>query len=318
MKVRLLASALCVALTSGVAHAEYPDRPIRVLVGYSPGGSADLIARLVTGAMSEKLGQPIVIESRPGAGSTIASNALAKAPADGYVLGLATGNIYGVDQTAYSVSYTADDFTPINLLGSYPLILAVNTETGPKSFSEFMDKAKANPGTMFYSSSGIAGSPHTSAVMLQDYMGTEFTHVPFKGGNPALVAVAQGEVDFSMGTAPSVLPLGRGEKVRMLAISSAKRSPIAPELPTIAESGVDGFEYSFWFGLFGPAGLPDDVTQKLFEVSKEVLADPQVQDKLIKIGSEAGTFQSREDFVTFAKENGEFTLEKVNRARSLE
>lgn len=298
--------------------SDYPNRPIRVLVGYSPGGSADLIARVVTSAMSDKLGQPIIIESRPGAGSTIASNAIARAPKDGYILGLATGNLYGVDQSAYNVSFTGDDFTPINLLASYPLILAVNAEKGPKTFAEFMAKAKANPGKMFYSTSGIAGSPHTSAVMLQDYMGTEFTHVPFKGGNPALVAVASGEVDFSMGTAPAVLPLGRGDKVRMLAVSSAKRSPIAPELPTIAESGVKDFEYSFWFGLFGPAGMPDDVTQKLFEVSREVLADPDIQQRLIQVGSEAGAFQTQAAFAKYARENGEFTLEKVKRAIALE
>lgn len=319
MKVRHIAGALSMMLLVGASQASgYPDRPIRVLVGYSPGGSADLIARVVTSAMSEKLGQPIVIESRPGAGSTIASNVIARAPKDGYLLGLATANIYGVDQSAYSVSYTGDDFTPINLLASYPLILAVNPEKGPKTFAEFMAKAKANPGTMFYSSSGIAGSPHTSAVMLQDYMGTEFTHVPFKGGNPALVAVASGEVDFSLGTAPAVLPLGRGGKVRMLAVSSAQRSQIAPDLPTIAESGVKDFEYSFWFGLFGPVGMPAEVTQKLFEASRAALADPEIQKRLIQIGSEAGTFQTQAEFAKYARENGAFTLEKIKRAQSLE
>jgi tripartite-type tricarboxylate transporter receptor subunit TctC len=317
MKLRLIAGALGAVFAMGAVQAAgYPDRPIKVLLGYAPGGSGDLIARIVTSAMAEKLGQPMVIDTRPGAGSTLASALLARAPKDGYTLGLITGNIYGVDQMSYSVTYTPEDFTPINLLGSYPLILGVNPEKGPKTFAEFMQRAKDNPGKMFYSTSGIGGSPHTSAVMLQDFMGTKFTAVPFKGGNPALVAVASGEVDFSIGTAPSVLPLGRGDKVRMLAITSAKRSPIAPDLPTVAESGVPGFEYSFWFGLYGPAGMPEDVVKKLFEVSREVLADPEVQKKLIQIGSEAGDFQSQEAFAKYAAENGKFTLEKVKQAHA--
>ncbi len=317
MKKRLLISAASALFVVGAAHAtDYPDRPIKVLVGYSAGGSGDTIARIVTAAMAEKLGQSIVVENKPGAGSTIASTTIANAPKDGYTLGLATGNIYGVDQFAYNVSYTADDFTPINRLASYPLILAVNAEKGPKTFKEFLEKAKANPGSMFYSSSGVAGSPHTSAVMLQDFMDADFTHVPYKGGKPALLAVAAGDVDFSMGTAPSVLPLGRGDKVRMLAVSTAERSAVAPDIPTIAESGVADFDYSFWFGLFGPAGLPKDVAEKLTNTVSAVLADPEVQKKLLASGSEAGAFESAAAFDAFAKDNGAFTLERVKRAKS--
>jgi len=223
-----------------------------------------------------------------------------------------------VDQMVYDVSYTADDFTPINLLASYPLILAVNPETGPKTFEEFAEKARANPGTMFFSTSGVGGSPHTSSVMLQDYLETEFTHVPYKGGNPALLAVAAGDVDFSMGTAPSVLPLGRGDRVRMLAVSSAERSQLAPDLPTIAESGVPGFDFGFWFGLFGPAGLPDDVVEKLSQATIEVLRDPELQKRLVAAGSEANPFDSPEAFDAFARENGAFVLERVKRAQAFE
>ena len=318
MKKRLLFGALSAMFAISAAQAtSYPDRPIRVLVGYSAGGAGDSIARIVTGAMSQVLGQPIVVENRAGAGSSIASNAIATAPKDGYTLGLATGNIYGVDQLVYKVSYTADDFTPINRLASYPLILAVNPEKGPKTFQEFVTKAKANPGTMFYSTSGIGGSPHTSAVMLQDLIGTEFTHVPFKGGNPALLAVAAGDVDFSMGTAPSVLPLGRGDRVRMLAVSTPERSQLAPDLPTIAESGLPGFEFSFWFGLFGPAGLPPEVTKKLSDATVVVLNDPEVQKRLIAAGSEAGPFASPAAFEAYARRNGAQVLEGVKKAQAV-
>ena len=318
MKTRLFIGALGAVFAMGSAQASgYPDRTIKVLVGYSAGGAGDTIARIVTGAMSQVLGQPIVVENKAGAGSSIASNAIATAPKDGYTLGLATGNIYGVDQLVYKVSYKPEDFTPINRLASYPLILAVNPEKGPKTFQEFMAKAKANPGTMFYSTSGIAGSPHTSSVMLQDLMGTEFTHVPFKGGKGALLAVAAGDVDFSMGTAPSVLPLGRGDKVRMLAVSTAERSQLAPNLPTISESGLPGFEFSFWFGLFGPAGLAPDVTQKLADAVAVVLNDPEVQKRLIAAGSEAGPFASPAQFEAFARKNGAQVLEGVKKAQAV-
>lgn len=320
MKIRLLIGALSAVFLTGVGHAaDYPERPIKVLVGYTAGGSGDSIARIVTGAMSQILGQPIVVENRPGAGGTIVANALANAPKDGYTLGLGTGNQYGVDQYVYKASYTPEDFTPINLLARYPLILAVNAEKGPKTFKEFEERVKANPDSMFYSSSGIGGSPHTSSVMLQDYMGAKFTNVAYKGGNPALLAVAAGDVDFSMGTAPSVLPLGApGGKIRMLAVSSAERSKIAPELPTIAESGVPNFEYGFWFGLFGPAGLPADVVKKLHEATVVALADPEVQKKLIIAGSEASPFKSPEAFDAYARENGAFTLDRVKKAKPLD
>nr|WP_265416047.1 tripartite tricarboxylate transporter substrate binding protein [Orrella marina] len=249
LKRTVLVGALSAMFAMTAAQAEgYPDRPIKVLVGYSAGGSGDTIARIVTSAMSDKLGQPIIVENRPGAGSTIASNALANAPKDGYTLGLATGNLYGVDEFAYKVSYTPEDFTPINLLASYPLILAVNAEKGPKTFAEFAEKAEKNPGTMFYSTSGVAGSPHTSSVMLQEFMNTTFTHVPYKGGKPALMAVAAGDVDFSMGTAPSVLPLVRVTKsecwqFRQLSVQQwhliCRRSPSQVSTGSISVSGLE-------------------------------------------------------------------------------
>lgn len=318
MKTRFLIGALSAVFAMGTVQAStYPDRPIKILVGYSPGGAVDTIARIVTGAMAEVLGQPMVIESRPGAGSSIAANAIANAPKDGYTLGVAHGNIYGVDQLVYKVSYTADDFTPINRLSSYPLILAVNPEKGPKTFQEFMEKSRANPDTMFYSTSGVAGSPHTSSVMLQDAIGTEYTHVPFKGGNPALLAVVAGDVDFSMGTAPSVLPLGRGDRVRMLAVSTAERSKLAPDLPTIAESGLPGFDYSFWLGLYGPSGLSPEVSQKLSDALILVLNDPEVQKRLIASGSEAGPFASSADFDAFARTNGLQILQAVKKTQAV-
>ncbi|AWB32812.1 hypothetical protein DBV39_02750 [Orrella marina] len=182
MKLKCLAVLAGSLLISGAAIAEYPERPIKLIIGYSPGGAADAVARIYSAALADKLGQPVVIENRPGAGSTISSAAIAKADPDGYTLGMASGTLYGIDKYVYNVSYSPDDFTPIMRLSMSPLILAVGAESDINTFPEFFEKAKANPGTMFYSSSGIGGSPQTSSLVLENAIGTEFTHVPYKGG----------------------------------------------------------------------------------------------------------------------------------------
>jgi len=311
MKLKCLAVLAGSLLISGAAIAEYPERPIKLIIGYSPGGAADAVARIYSAALADKLGQPVVIENRPGAGSTISSAAIAKAEPDGYTLGMASGTLYGIDKYVYNVSYSPDDFTPIMRLSMSPLILAVGAESDINTFPEFFEKAKANPGTMFYSSSGIGGSPQTSSLVLENAIGTEFTHVPYKGGSPALLAVAAGDVDFSFGTAASVLPLGLGGKVKMLGISSAERSKIAPDVPTIAEQGLPDFEFSFWFGLFGPAGLPDAIRDKVAEASIEILSSEEIQERMVKAGNEAAPMESSEAFYQWAKSNGEFALERL-------
>lgn len=309
----LLACVLTMTLWGGQAVADYPDRPIKLLVGYTPGGAADSVARIFSAALSEKLGQPIVIENRPGAGSTIASAAIAKAPPDGYTLGMASGTLYGVDEYIYNVSYKPEDFTPIMRLSMSPLILAVGPNSDINTFADFLEKARKNPGKMFYSTSGIGGTPHSASLALENAIGTQFTSVPYKGGNPALMAVASGDVDFSFGTAASVLPLGQGGKVKMLAVSSLKESPLAPGVKPVSEQGLPGFDFFFWFGLFGPAGLPNDIRDKLAKASKEVLESPEVKERMIKAGNEAAPMESPEAFEKWARENGAFVLERLKK-----
>lgn len=311
MKIKYLAALMAGCLVSGAAVAEYPDRPIKLIIGYSPGGAADAVARIYSAELAQELGQPVVVENRPGAGSTIASAAIAKAQPDGYTLGMASGTLYGIDKYVYDVGYTPDDFTPIMRLSMSPLILAVGPDSDINTFQDFLKKAKDNPGTMFYSSSGIGGSPQTSALVLENAIGTQFTHVPYKGGNPALLAVAAGDVDFSFGTAASVLPLGQGGKVKMLGISSAQRSKIAPDVQTVAEQGLPGFEFTFWFGLFGPAGLPDGIRDKIANATIDILNSPHIQERMVKAGNEAAPMDSPAAFHEWAKKNGEFALERL-------
>jgi len=314
-RIHLLA-AVCAALSVVPAWAQtaYPNKPIRLVIGYTPGGAADVIARIVGDAMSRQLGQPINVDNKPGAGSTLGSDILWRAPADGYTLGLATATLYGIDQHLYKAKYTPADFTPITRFTISPLVLAVSKNTGVKNVQELVAYAKANPGKLNYASSGIGGSPHIAGLSFEKAVGTKMTHIPFKGGAPALQSVASGDVQLSFGTASSVLPLGQQGLVRMLGVTTAQRSAIAPDLPTVADSGLPGFEFTFWFGLFGPANLPKDVSDKLFAAAAKVLADPEVKAKLLAGGNEALPSRSPAEFHEWASANGRAVLERVEQA----
>ncbi|PZQ01372.1 MAG: ABC transporter substrate-binding protein [Variovorax paradoxus] len=313
MKTLLLAAAF--AATAGTALAQpYPNRPIRLIVGYSPSGAADLIARVVAEAMGKELGQSIVVDNKPGAGSTLASSLLWRAPADGYTLGLATATLYGIDQHLYKVKYQSTDFTPITRLTVSPLVLAVNKDLGIGSVQDLVAKVRAQPGKMNYSSSGIGGSPHIAALSFEKAVGGQMVHIPFKGGAPALQAVAAGDVQLSFGTAASVLPLGRPGTVKMLGVTTEQPSAVVPGLPTLASQGLPGFEFSFWFGLFGPAQLPAEVTQRLYAAATRALADPQVQRKLLDTGNEALASSSPAEFDRWAAGSGREALERIKEA----
>nr|WP_145547306.1 tripartite tricarboxylate transporter substrate binding protein [Variovorax boronicumulans] len=315
MKTLLLAAALAGLCNCAAAQSEsYPNRPIRLLVGYSPSGAADLIARIVSDALGKELGQSIVVDNKPGAGSTLASSLLWRAPADGYTLGLATATLYGIDQHLYKVKYQPADFTPITRLTVSPLVLAVNKDLKIGTVQELVAKVKAQPGKLNYSSSGIGGSPHIAALTFEKAVGAQMVHIPFKGGAPALQAVVAGDVQLSFGTAASVLPLGRPGTVKMLGVTTEQPSAVVPGLPTLAAQGLPGFEFSFWFGLFGPAQLPAEVTQRLYAAATRALADPQVQRKLLDTGNEALASSSPAEFDRWAAGSGREALERIKEA----
>ena len=315
MRLKLFLMAAACLLSGPHAQAQaYPNKPIKLLVGYSPAGAADFIARIVGDAMSKQLGQPILIDNKAGAGSTLASTMLSQSPPDGYTLGLATGTLYGIDQYLYKVKYTPASFTPISRFTISPLILAVNKNIGVGSMSEFVAYSKANPGKLNYSSSGMGGSPHSAGLIFEKAVNGKMTHIPYKGGAPALQAVAAGDVQFSFGTASSVLPLGKAGTVKMLGVSTAQRSAVAPDLPTLSETGLPGFDFNFWFGLFGPANLPKDVQERLFAAATQVLNDPQVRAKLLGTGNEAAPSRSPAEFHEWATINGKGILDRVEQA----
>ncbi len=317
---RVLARALTMAALAvsfvppALAADDYPNRPIRVLVGYTPAGAADYVARIFGEALSKQLGQTIVVDNKPGAGSTLASTALAGAPPDGYTLALATATLYGIDQRLYKARYKGEDFTPITRLTVSPLILAVNRNLGVADVKALVAKAKADAGGFNYSSSGIGGSPHVAGLQFEKATGVRMTHVPYKGGAPALQAVAAGEVQMSFGTAASVLPMGTQGVVKMIGVTTPKPSDVAPGLPSLAETGLPGFNFTFWFGLYGPAGLPPEIRDKIFAATRKVMADPQIRAKLAANGSEVSLSESPAEFGAWASADGRNALERIVQA----
>ena len=309
----LAALAAAATLPAGAADA-YPTRPIRLLVGYTPAGAADYVARMFGEALSRQLGQPVVVDNKPGAGSTLASAALATAAPDGYTLSIGTATLYGSDQYLFKARYKPTDFTPITRLTVSPLILVVNKDLGISNVKDLIARAKAQPGKFNYASSGLGGTPHLAGLQFEKATGAHMTHVPYKGGAPALQAVMSGDVQFSFGTAGSVIPLGTQGALKMIGVTTPKPSPVAPGLPALAESGLPGFEFTFWFGLYGPAGIPPAVRDKLFAAATRALSDPQLRAKLAANGAEVSPSVSPAEFSKWAAAYGKSALDTVKQA----
>jgi tripartite-type tricarboxylate transporter receptor subunit TctC len=290
---------LLLALSAGSAMAQsYPTRPVTLVVGFPPGGGADAVARIVADKVGKLLGQPLLVDNRPGAGTTLASEHVARAAPD----------IYGSDQLLYkSARYDgAKNFTPITRWSSAPMLLAVRKDFPGQNVGELVALARSQPDKLSYSSSGAGVITHLATLSFAGASGgLRMLHVPFKGGAPSIQAVAAGDVDLTFGTPPSVLPLAQAGKLRMLAVSTAERSPLFPDLPGMKESGVPGFDYTFWFGLFAPAGLPEEVAKKLFDASAKALEDPDVKARLAKQGNLAAPSASLEEFRTWALKEGQ-------------
>lgn len=301
---KALVAALAVAASA--AALAYPSRPITLIVGFPPGGGADAVARIISEKLGRELSQSIVVDNRPGAGTTIASDLVARAPADGYTLLLGSSNLYGSDQLLYkSAKYDGvKSFTPIARWSNSPMLLAVKKDFPENSVKGLMDRARKNPGKLTYSSSGTGVVTHLAGAAFAQAAGIDMLHVPFKGGAPSIQAVGAGDVDMTFGTPPSVLPMVQGGKLRLLAVTTADRSPLFPELPSMKEAGINDYDFSLWFGLYGPANLPPAVTKKLFEASNRVLADADVKARLEKQGNVAWPLASSEEFKAWAIGDG--------------
>lgn len=271
---------------SGTRADDYPSRPIRLIIGFPPGSAADVAARVVGDHMSQTLGQQVVIEAKPGVGSNLAAQFVARAPADGYTLYLGnSANVTVAISTGLRFDFVKD-FAPITLLTGLPQILAVHPSLGVSSVKELVALAKSKPGELTYASVGHGTVPHLSTELLALRTGIKLVHVPYQGSPPALTDLLAARVSMMLGQAVTIMPYVESGKLIGLASGSATRPQIAPNIPTFAEAGLPGFETSIWFGLVAPAGVPHSVIDKLNAAANGALKSADVVDKLRKAGFE--------------------------------
>jgi tripartite-type tricarboxylate transporter receptor subunit TctC len=278
----------CLGLSTHAALADtYPDRSIKWIVPWPPGGGADVIARLLGNPVAEALGKPIIIDNRGGAGGNIGALAAARSPADGYTMVFAYSGTHSINRHLYKdMSFEEKDFAPVIFLTSVPQMLVVNANLPFKSVQEVIAAARANPGKLTYGSSGNGAINHLTGQLFSDMAGVKLLHVPYKGGGPAAAAVMAGEVDMVFGEPSTLLPHVASGKLRAIATTGGKRSISLPDLPTIAESGVPGYDVTSWNGVLVPAGTPEAAIKKLNQEFNKVLANPEMRERLIKIGYE--------------------------------
>lgn len=303
---RLAALLLC--LGAGAAAAQsYPAKPIRLVVGFAPGGAADYVARAIAEPLGRTLGQGVVVENRAGAGSSIAAEHVAKSAPDGYTVLIASPSSISVNPALNPrIGYSQRDLTPISKVSSSPLVVAVNPATGVTSVRELIAAARKAPGHFNYATSGNGSAPHLAGVLFTRLAGVDMVHVPFKGGGPAVQSVLAGDTQVTFATPPSVLPLVQAGRLRALAVTSRARTPLVPELPGMAEAGLPDYEMSFWYGLFVPAGTRPDIVKKLFEATAVALQQPEVRQALAREGTETVGSRSPEEFAAFLADDAKF------------
>jgi len=283
----------------------YPTKPVRLVVGFAPGGAADLVARAFQEPLGRSLGQPVVVENKPGAGSSIAAEFVAKSPADGYTFLIASPSSILVNPLLSPKAgfQPVKDLVPVSKVSSSPLILAVNPGLGVTNLRELIAYLKKHPNKVNYGTSGNGSAPHLSAVLFMRLAGVEMVHVPYKGGAPSVQSVLAGDTQLAFATPPSVLHLVQAGRLRALAITSRQSTPLIPGVPGMEEAGLPGYEISFWYGFFVPAGTPVDAVKKLFAATEQALKQPEVAKILAREGTETSGSASPEDFGAFLNED---------------
>ncbi|MGH8662569.1 MAG: tripartite tricarboxylate transporter substrate binding protein [Burkholderiales bacterium] len=285
---RALLCAALAAVTSAAAAQQYPVRPVRFVLGFAPGGASDTMARAIGTQLSEGLGQPVVIDNRAGAGGNIAAEIVARSAPDGYTMLLGNNGILAVNVSLYSklAFDPVKDFAPVVLVASQPNVLVVHPGVAAKSVKELVALAKAKPGQLNYASPGPGTTGHLAGELFKRMAGVEYTLIPFKGGGPAALAMLSGETQFTFATALSVQGHIKSGKLRALAVTTAARSVSFPELPTVAEAGVPGFDAITWHGVVVPARTPQAVIARLNREFNRLLQAPDMRAKLLTLGSE--------------------------------
>jgi tripartite-type tricarboxylate transporter receptor subunit TctC len=302
MRFLLLLRFLPLFLFAAQAHAQpFPSRPLRLVVGFTPGGAADFVARAFQEPLARALGQPVVVENKPGAGSSLAAESVAKGPADGYTFLIASPSSILVNPLIQPKAgfQPMKDLVPVSKVSSSPLILAVNPGLGVMDLQGLIRYLKANPGRVNFSTSGNGSAPHLSAVLFMRLAGVDMVHVPYKGGAPSVQAVLAGDTQLAFATPPSVLPLVQAGRLRALAVTSRNATPLVPGVPGMVQAGLPDYEISFWYGFFVPAGTPAEAVKRLFAATEQALRLPEVAKTLAREGTETSGSASPDDFAAF-------------------
>ena len=286
MRKILLIGLSCFA--TATAAQPYPGKPIRLMVPFPPGGSTDIVARIVAQKLAQQLGQGVVIENRGGAGGSLGTAVVAKAPADGYTLTVGTTSTHVVAPSVFQkLEYDpVKDFAPISLIAVTPYLLVVNPKVQAKTLKELVELMKSQPGKMNYASAGVGSTTHLAMEMLKGASQTYALHIPYNGNGPAGTAVIAGQVEILFGSLPAVLPHAKSGRVRALAVGTPKRSPSLPDVPTVSESGYPGFDASLWLAIMAPAGTPQPVIDRLHKEVVAAVADKATAESLDKNGAE--------------------------------
>jgi len=287
---------------SAAAFAQYPNKPIKIIVPFLAGGTTDIMARAVAADLQKAFGQAVVVENRAGAGGNIGADAVAKSAPDGYTFLMGTVGTHAINMALYTkMPYDAvKDFAPVSLVAAVPNILVATPSFPVNSVKELIDLAKKEDGKLTFASSGSGTSIHLSGELFKQLAGVQMTHVPYKGSSAALPDVMSGQVNVMFDNAPSVMPHIKGGKLKAVAVTSGKRAPALPNVPTIAESGLPGFEASSWFGLLAPAGTPKEIVDKVSAQIQKMLQTPEMKERLASQGAD-GVGNTPEQFAAHIK-----------------
>ena len=298
--IKITLMLLCFWLQLGIVHAAYPDKPIRLVVAFPPGGGTDIIARIIAPELSKKLGQSIVIENRGGASGNIGTEAVVTAAPNGYTLlmGNVAPNAINVSMFKKLPFNPEKDLAPISLVAITPNILVANLSLPVKSVADLLALAKASPGKINYPSAGNGSSSHLAGVLFDSMGGVSMTHIPYKGGGLAMNDLLGGQVDIFFATMPAAMPFVKSGKLRPLAVTSERQSLAMPGLPTISESGLQGYSATTWYGLYAPKDTPPDIINRIHQTLVEVLKNPELKEQLIQRGFEP-VGNSPKEFASF-------------------
>ncbi|MEN3294056.1 MAG: hypothetical protein V7642_3309 [Burkholderiales bacterium] len=306
-KLSMISTLVMCGLCADASAQAYPTRPIRLIVGFTPGGAADYVGRNVGEALGKALGQPIVIENKPGAGSSIAAEYVANATPDGYTILIASPSSIAVNPSLNpKQSPTVHTLVPITKVTNSPLVIAAHPGSGINSISDLIAAAKKAPGKLNFASAGNGSAPHLGGVLFNQVAGVDLVNVPYKGGSPSVQSVISGDTHVTFATPPSVLPFIKAGRLRGLAVTTPERSPLVPDLPGMIEAGLPAYQIGFWYGFFAPARTPPEIVKKLYDATMVAMQRPEVKAALAREGTDVSTSGSPADFAAFVKEDTKF------------